>query len=669
MGAVVASGPTVAIPRGHAAGPKRYDASMEPRPGTDLAALELARRAFPKVDDAYAEIARLEGQLLLRKPTVHIVSDVHGEDRKLRHVVNNASGALRPLVEGLFRGRYDQAGIDRVIAVVFYPHETVERLAPPLDRPQERKRWLVAALSDVLEVLRAVARRATVHRVQRALPESYALLLQELMFDSGAERGPDYLAALVGALMPGGRAEHLVRLAARLARDLVVDELVVAGDCWDRGPRGDRVVDYLLHQPNVHFTWGNHDAGWIGAALGHEALIAHVLRISSRYRRFSQLEEGYGITLQPLERLVRECYGDDPAERWAPRGEGMRDPLTMRRMQKAAAVMQYKLEAQLIARNPGFGLEARRLITAMDLSRGSVSIDGRSYPLEDTHFPSIDPDDPSRLSDAEQACMSRIRQSFLSSDKLWEHVRRMVELGALWLVRDRHLVFHGCVPVDEGGRPLEFEVDGKARSGRALFDALETVVYRAIEQPTQPDLDLLWYLWCGPRSPCFGKDRITTFERDLVNDRSTHVETKNPYFRLIHDKAFCEQILQEFGVDPEHGMIVNGHVPVKVDAGESPLKRSGKAITIDGAFSEAYGDHGFTLVLDAEGTRLARHHHFESVEAAVEQGVDIVPEVSVIRDFPQPRRLGDTEQGEVIRARIALLERLVGGGSRTRVGA
>lgn len=642
---------------------------MELRPGTDLAALELARRAFPRADDAFAEIARLEGQLLLPKATVHIVSDVHGEDKKLRHVVNNASGALRPLVEGLFRDRYKQSDIDRVIALVFYPHETVERLAPPLDEPAQRARWLVAALSDVLEVLRTVARRATVHRVQRALPEGYGLLLQELLFDSAPERGDDYLGAVVRSLMPGGRAEHLIRLAARLARDLVVDELVVAGDCWDRGPRGDRVVDYLLHQPNVHFTWGNHDAGWIGAALGHEVLIAHVLRISSRYRRFSQLEEGYGITLQPLERLVRDCYADDPAERWPARGEGMRDQVTMRRMQKAAAVMQYKLEAQLIARNPGFKLENRRLITAMDLERGSVSIDGRSYPLEDTHFPTLDPRDPSRLSDEETACLARIRQSFLSSQKLWQHVRRMVELGALWLVRDRHLVFHGCVPVDEKGRPLELEVDGKAERGRALFDALERVVYRVIDQPTVQDLDLVWYLWCGPRSPCFGKDRITTFERDLVADKTTHVETKNPYFRLINDRAFCEEILGEFGVDPEQGMIVNGHVPVKIDAGESPVKKSGKAITIDGAFSEAYGDHGFTLVLDAEGTRLAKHHHFESVEAAVEQGVDIVPEVSVIREFARPRRLGDTEQGDVIRARIALLQRLVGGGSRTRVGA
>ncbi len=638
-------------------------------PDTDLAALELARRAFPTADGAYAEMARLQAQLLLPKPTVHVLSDVHGEDKKLRHIVNNASGALRPLVEGVFRDRYDEERIARVLALVFYPQETVERLAPPLDQTGEREHFLVQALSDVLEVLRAVSARATPHRVRRALPEDYGLLLEELMFDSGNELGPTYLAAIVRALMPGARAAHLIRLSARMARDLVVDELVVAGDCYDRGPRGDRVVDYLLHQPNVHFTWGNHDAAWIGAALGSEALIAHVLRISARYRRFSQLEEGYGITLQPLEKLVRDVYADDPAERFRAKGSGLRDAVTMARMQKAAAVMQHKLEAQLIARNPGFDLEHRRLMATVDPAAKTVNIDGRAYPLEDSFLPTVDAADPTRLSQDEAACLARIKRSFMSSRKLWEHVQDMVRLGALWLVRDGHLIFHGCVPVDEDGEPLAFEVDGEPRRGRELFDALECVVYRAVEQPTQADLDLLWYLWCGPRSPCFGKDKITTFERDFVADAATHAERKNPYFTKINDVAFCDRVLREFGVDPERGMIVNGHMPVKIDAGESPLKKSGKAITIDGAFSEAYGDHGYTLVLDAHGTRLALHHHFESVAAAIDDGVDIVPEIEVIREFTPPRRLCDTEQGAVLRARIALLERLVGGASQTRVGA
>ncbi len=278
--------------------------------------------------------------------------------------------------------------------------------------------------------------------------------------------------------------------------------------------------------------------------------------------------------------------------------------------------------------------------------------------LRDTHFPTLDMRDPYALTEAESACIERIRRSFMASQRLWNHVRFLVDRGSMYLVRDQHLIFHGCVPVNDAGEPLSLIVDGSPRRGRALFEALEAVVARAVEHPSQPDLDLLFYLWCGPRSPLFGKDKITTFERDLVADEKSHVELKNPYFRLINEKDFCRRILDDFGVSPELGMIVNGHVPVKVEAGESPLKRSGMAVTIDGAFSEAYGDHGYTLVLDAHGTRLALHHHFESVALAVEQGIDIIPAVSELRNFAPPRTLGDTEQGQLFRSRIALLARL-----------
>jgi len=274
-------------------------------------------------------------------------------------------------------------------------------------------------------------------------------------------------------------------------------------------------------------------------------------------------------------------------------------------------------------------------------------------------MPTIDPARPYDLSAEERDCLDRIKQSFLTSSVLWDQLRFLVGRGSMWLSRDDHLVFHGCVPVDERGEFLDFPVDGVMHRGMALMNAIEEVVVRTLDGPTQKDLDLLWYLWCGPRSPLFGKDRITTLENDLIADQATHVEKKNPYFELIHDAAFCERILTEFGANPQRGLIVNGHVPVKIEKGESPLKRSGKAITIDGAFSEAYGDHGYTLVLEPERTLLAEHHHFESVAAAVRDGVDIIPKISVIRDWPASRRIGDTEQGTDIRHAITLLERLI----------
>jgi fructose-1,6-bisphosphatase-3 len=328
-------------------------------------------------------------------------------------------------------------------------------------------------------------------------------------------------------------------------------------------------------------------------------------------------------------------------------------------MQKAAAIMQFKLEGQLIARNPQWELDHRRLLHRIDHNNGTIEVDGKVYPLRDTHLPTIDPANPYELSADEKLCLSRLRQSFEQSQKLAEHMQYIVGAGSMYLKRDDQLIFHGCVPCNDAGEFLPMIIDGEPLAGRALFEAIETMVIRALDQRKQSDLDMLWYLWSGRRSPLFGKDRIATLERDFIADKTPHHETKDPYFRLIHEAWFCEKVLTEFGVDPQRGLIVNGHVPVKIEAGESPLKRSGKAITIDGAFSEAYGDHGYTLVLEADRTLLAEHHHFESVDAALREGVDIVPSIEVIRTSDTPRRISDTERGKEMRHQIELLERLI----------
>jgi fructose-1,6-bisphosphatase-3 len=337
----------------------------------------------------------------------------------------------------------------------------------------------------------------------------------------------------------------------------------------------------------------------------------------------------------------------------------MREALTMARMQKAAAILQFKLEGQTIARNPEFQMDQRRLLHRIDYAAGTIEIDGVVRKLKDSHFPTIDPAHPYELSPEERACLNRTKESFLNSQKLWEHVRFLIERGAMYLNRDDNLIFHGCVPVDERGDFLPFPIDGELHRGKMLFDMIDRVVVRMLDSPSEKDRDLMWYLWCGPLSPLFGKDRIATFENDWLDDPAAKVETKNAYFQLIHDAAFCEKVLVEFGADPVRGLIVNGHVPVKIERGESPLKRSGKAITIDGAFSEAYGDHGYTLVLEPEQTFLAEHHHFESIEAAVRDGVDIIPKISVIRRWDPPRRIADTERGDSIRSQLTLLECLV----------
>jgi fructose-1,6-bisphosphatase-3 len=362
-----------------------------------------------------------------------------------------------------------------------------------------------------------------------------------------------------------------------------------------------------------------------------------------------------------LDWLARTVYANESAESFGVKGSGRRDAITMARMQKAVAVMQFKLEGQTIARHPERRLDHRLFLHRIDHATGTIELDGVVYPLKDTNFRTLDPADPYALSHDEATCLEQLRASFLASQKLLDQARWMVARGRMHLVREGHLIFHGCVPVDERGEFLPMPVAGRHYRGKTLFDAIEREIYRIVDRPpaAPDDLDLFWYLWSGPQSPLFGKDRITTFERDLIADPRTHHETKNPYFRLIHEAWFCDNVLAEFGVDPQHGMIVNGHVPVKVEEGEPPLKKSGKAVTIDGAFFKAYGDYGFTLVLEPLRTFIATHHHFESVEAAIERGDDIVPSRTVVCEWDKPRRVVDSQRGRQLTFAIERLEQLI----------
>ena len=636
--------------------PPKFDDDIR---DAELATLEPLANEIPNIDSATSEIARLSAELTLPKGTIHVISDIHGENKKLRHVINNASGTLRPLVEKLFKDRMPPDQFQEFLTLIFYPAEVVERLEQKIREPKDQKAYAMRTLHDLFEIVRVLAARRSLNAATRVLPAEYRDLLAEILHSPSTERDLTYIEAIVDELTRRGRVLHLIHLIGRVIRNLAIDELIIAGDCWDRGPRGDRVVDYLMEQPNVSFVWGNHDMAWLGACLGHEALICHVLRISLRYRRLSQVEEGYGIPAAPLDLLVRTVYADDPASGFEVKGMGTRERVLIARMQKAVAVMQFKLEGQMIARHPEWQMEHRRLLHRINHENGTVEVDGVAYPINDTHFPTIDPANPYDLTAEERLCVRRIRSSFLASQKLWNQMRWMVSHGKLYLRREEHLIFHGCVPVDDKGDFLPMIIGGSPYTGIKLFKEIEKVVYRAIDGRKREDLDLLWYLWSGPQSPLFGKDRITTFERDFIVDKTPHHETKNPYFRLIHEVWFCDKILEEFGVNPTDGLIVNGHVPVAVEKGESPIKRSGKAITIDGAFSESYGDHGFTLVLEPHRTILAMHYHFESVEAAILHGADIIPSITVVREWDQPKRVADSRRGRRIKSTIKELERLI----------
>ncbi|HET9625761.1 MAG TPA: fructose-bisphosphatase class III [Kofleriaceae bacterium] len=634
-----------------------------------LTHLHLLAKRTPTVAAAITELANLQAVRTLPAPTVHVVSDVHGEHVKLRQVINNASGSLRPLFERLFTDTLRADEIDQLLTLVYYPHETWAAMlhgsGSPISAPgdPERARTLRWVVDHAMVVIRALARRYTIKHVERIVPDPFDPVFRELMFAGELARDPAFLAGVLAPFVAHGRDGDLVRAIAHVIRNLAVGELIVAGDLGDRGPRIDRVIDLLVQQPNVAITWGNHDANWMAACLGQPAAIATVVRLSLRYQRLGQLEDGYGISLAPVAALARAAYADDPAACFELKGALGSDTRELARMQKAIAILQFKLEGQLFTRRAEWGLGHRALLTRIDPATGTVEIDGARYPLRDTHFPTIDWRDPLALSADEARCLAALGEAFAASRALWAHMAYVVAHGQMALRRDLCAIFHGCVPVAADGTPLPFVIDGEPRAGKPLFDAFATVVQRAFragaERVDELDRDLIFYLWTGPLSPCFGKDRMATFETYFVADAKTHHETKNPYFQLIHDPAFCARMLRELGVDPDRGFLINGHVPVKLESGESPIKRSGRAITIDGAFAAAYGDKGFSLVLDPERIYLAQHHHFESADAAVTRHADIVPTVSDVVVHARPRTVDDTEVGDELRAEIALLDELI----------
>jgi fructose-1,6-bisphosphatase-3 len=627
----------------------------------ERAALEALAEKFPTIGRAQAEIAALQASLLLPRPVVHVLSDVHGEYGKLRHVLNNVSGRLRPLVQQIFADRLTQAEINDLLSLLYYPQEAMDYFGIAKLTSEARAAWALTTLRRQFEIVRALTVPYRHRYVDRTFPPDQEELFQELLAEPITGRPPNFLPTLVTSLAEHETARETIRAACHVVRNLAAAEIIVAGDMGDRGPRIDGVLDYLQRQPDVAFTWGNHDASWMGACLGSEACIATVLRFSVRYDRLDQLEEGYGIPLAPLEKLAREVYGDDPAEHFAVKVAGVRDPLHLARMQKAAAMLEFKCVGQAIQRHPEWRLDHRVLLKFVDKATETVTIDGVVYPLEDTHLPTLDQAKPCVLSPEEQECMTQMRNAFVNSPRLWEQMTFLVRQGAMVLRRDDCLIFHACVPTDSNGAFLTLPFEGVERSGRVLFNAITLFIRRAFRRGAShvgAEGDWFWYLWAGPRSPLFGKDRIATFESYFVADKKTHEETKNPYFEQIHDAAFCRRILREFGAGQE-GMIVNGHVPVKMAEGEQPVKRGGNAVTIDGAFSEAYGDRGYTLLLTPEGLTLAEHAHFDSIEQVLTDGDDMLPKTREIRTYPRPRLLADTEDGIAVRETVGLLETLI----------
>lgn len=606
--------------------------------------LQALSATYPTAHAAISEASGLAAKLDLPMGLVHVISDIHGEDQKLRHVINNASGALRPLIEEVLKDRLSAEERAGFVSLVYYPREALAKLSPQVVESGQRHEWVYRTLSMQCEIIRALRKTYRRDLVDRVTEREYRELFTEML--SGQR--PDFPRAMLAHMAKFDRDWGAIRAASALIRALASAELIVAGDLGDRGPRIDRVIDILMEHPGVQLLWGNHDMIWIGAHLGHEPSMLNVMRFSARYRRASQLEEGYGILTTTLEKLVNKVYADDPAEKFQPKGDGFRPAQIVARMQKALAIMQFKAEGKMIERHPEWNLDQRRLLHKIDFAKGTVEIDGKVHPLLDTHLPTIDPRNPYEYSPEERECVDRLTASFVNSHRLRTHMEWITRHGGMWTKRDDVLIFHACVPVEKDGTPRTLRVEGKDLAGRELMDALGSIVRRAVRKRAyglDADADWLWYLWAGPRSPLFGKDKMATFESHLIADKDAQKEHKDPYFDLMHEAEFIRKVGKLFGCG-EDVLIVNGHVPVKIEKGEAPLKRGGNAVTIDGAFSEAYGDRGYTLVLKPDRIDLAEHSKFAGVEKVLTEGHEIVPKVTTIRTYPRPRRVRDTDEGK-----------------------
>ena len=609
-----------------------------------------------------AEISLLQAKLTLPKRRTHIISDIHGDDRKLRHVINNASGGLSNLVNEVFRNELTDEEKRTFLAFLYYPVEKLRRHQHELQDCHWRLTTIKNLLRQQFRLVRSLAATIAKDEVLRLMKEEFKTLYIALLDEGSFDRDPAYVDSMVEALADYDQDINAVHEASRLVRNLVVNEVIVAGDLFDRGERGDRVIHYLKNQPKVSFTWGNHDITWMGATLGSEVLIATVLRISLRYLRLWQLEEGYGILLSPLAKLANTIYRDDPATCFYPKRQSdYLDEDLVARMHKAAAILEFKLSGPVIERHPEWNIDDRRMLHLIDYQNGTITLDGKVHPLKDAHFPTIDPNDPYSLSPEEQSCLDRLRQSFVSSERLWQHMLFIVGQGGMSLIRDEALIFHACVPTNPDGSFRKTAIKEQNLSGGKLFRELEEIIrqtYRQGAHSVTEDLDYYYWLWVHPDSPLFGKARMATFERYFLDDPETHREAKDPYFQKIHDADFVRKIGHAFGTDDDV-LVINGHVPVKVEKGEDPVKRGGNAVTIDGAFSESYGDHGYTLVMGPNAIRLAEHSHFESINHFLNQNDDMIPGLRDLRQYEAPRTLSETHEAEDINAQLCSLNQLL----------
>ncbi len=617
--------------------------------------LRLLSQKYQTVAAAASEVIRIEALLRLPKGTEHFMSDLHGEHEAFVHILNSASGVIREKIDTVLGTQVPAEERAELATLVYYPHQKLPELKA---RQQDLDGWYRLTLLRLIDLCRFVSSKHTRDHVRRCLPQNCGYILDELLHAHFEDHDKDqYYGEIIESILRYDRADAYIVRFCEVIKRLAVDRLHIVGDLFDRGPRPDRILDSLMAHHQVDIQWGNHDVVWMGAAAGSPLCIMTVLKTTLAYNNLDTLEGGYGISLRQLERFAQNTYADSDVSRWMPHADprtASGDLTAAARMHKAVTVMMLKLEAQVIARNPDFALQGRDFLNHIDFAAGTVDYHGTVYPLLDCDFPTVTPADPTALTAEEQHILDGLVRSFAESERLQRHVQFLYAHGAFYKICNGNLLYHGAVPMTEDGAFAAIRFEGVARSGKQLFDYCDRRARQGYSAPLGSPArlagqDFLWYLWCGAKSPLFGRSAMTTFERLYIADPAAHREIKDPYYRHIAHADTATRILQEFGLTGAGCHIVNGHVPVRAMEGESPIKGDGRLIIIDGGFCRAYhqrtGIAGYTLVYNSRGLILRTHQPFESVEKAIHEDEDITSQSEYIYTAPQRILVRDTDEG------------------------
>ena len=642
---------------------------MSQQESMELKYLKSLARQYPNIAAASTEIINLQAILNLPKGTEHFLTDIHGEYEQFAHVLKNGSGAVRRTIDEVFENALSNKDKKSLATLIYYP---VEKLDIVISEEDNIEDWYKITLHRLVQITKKVASKYTRSKVRKALPKDFAYIIEELITEKADISDKEgYYNEIIHTIIRIGRAQDFIIALSNLIQRLVIDHLHIVGDIFDRGPGPHIILDTLMNYHSVDIQWGNHDILWMGAACGQLACIATVIRIAARYGSLDTLEDGYGINLIPLATFALDTYSNTNCDTFSIKYNtdyNTKDLSLDMKIHKAIAIMQFKLEGQVIMKHPEFLMDDRLLLDKIDYEKKTVMAYGKEYPMNDTDFPTIDPNNPYALTPDEEQVMERIRQAFLKCEKLQKHVRFLYSNGGLYKVYNSNLLYHGCMPMNAEGNFLSVDVDGKDYQGKQLYDILDNYArkgYYAKNDPAEmrKAQDYIWYIWAGPNSPVFGKDKMTTFERYFIEDKETHKETKNAYYSLLDREDILNKILDEFELDTKKSHIVNGHVPVELKKGESPIKCDGKLLIIDGGFSKAYqsktGIAGYTLVANSHGMRLVAHEPFESMEAAVLHESDIFSDSTVIEVAPVRIRVSDTDIGRELKDQIKQLELLL----------